>query len=258
MGFITSTILLAIYLFLGLLGSVEIGYRKGKRDQANDSDGKIESLGTVDSTVFGLLGLILAFTFTGALTRFDYRRELIVKEANAIGTAYLRLDLLPPNSQAKLRPLYKQYVQARIDIYENVEDKLLTKERYQETLKLQNQIWQIANSSVLIEKNPGIISFVLSSTNDMIDISNDRIQATKIHPPNVVYVFLFVLAIVSGLLIGYNMSANQQRYFYHIVLFCLIISSVIYVILDLEYPRLGLIQIDEHNRVLIEVLESMK
>src|SRR5262245_57741494 len=90
-------------LFLGMLLLVEVGRRIGLRRIAVDINGAREGLGVVDGAVFGLLGLLVAFTFSGAAARFDLRRDLIVQETNAIGTAYLRLDLLPPAAQPPLR-----------------------------------------------------------------------------------------------------------------------------------------------------------
>jgi hypothetical protein len=255
MSFVLSTLLIAISLCLGMVGSIEAGYRTGKRSITKDPDAS--SLSIVDSSVFGILGLLLAFTFTGALGRFDDRRALVVKEANAIGTAYLRLDLLDPTAQRTLRPLYRDYLQARIELYQNSENEQQAKVAYDRGLALQNQIWQTARSSVLIEKNPGIMSLTLGATNDVIDITNERLQASRTHPPSIVYIFLFALVLSSAFLVGYNMAAQNRRYVYHTTLFCVIISATIYVILDLEYPRRGLFQIDTGDRVLLETLETM-
>lgn len=251
MGFLTTTLLLAASLCLSMVGSIELGYRLGKKQPAKE-------VSTVDGAVFGILGLILAFTFTGALARFDARRELIIKEANAIGTAYLRIDLLPNPVRDQLRPIYREYLQTRIEIYQNYEDQLLTQSKYEKSVKLQGQIWQIANAAVLADKNPGIIALVIGSTNEMIDVTNERLQASRMHPPNVVYVMLFALAIASAFLVGYNMSALNKRPFSHIGIFCIVISTIIFVILDLEQPRSGLFQIGLGDKVLLETLDSMK
>lgn len=254
------TIVLVLSLFGGLVGAVEVGYRLGKPRFVNEPENKDtdRGFGAVDSSVFGVLGLILAFTFTGALGRFDERRELIVEEANAIGTAYLRLDLLPTESQEKLRPLFKNYVQSRVELYQNYGNSEIANLKYEQGLQLQNAIWQQATTLALSTGNPGIISLVSTSMNDMIDVTNLRLQATRTHPPNVVYFLLFTLALTSALLVGYNMSPNTTRSWYHIIIFTVVVSSTIYVILDIEYPRLGFIQIDIGDRVLIELLESLE
>jgi small nuclear ribonucleoprotein (snRNP)-like protein len=200
----------------------------------------------------------LAFTFSGTLSRFENRTNLVLKEANAIGTAYLRLDLLPKSDRDKLRPLYKEYVQSRIDFFENYENRQLSNAKFQQGLKLQGQIWEIANASVLETKNPGIITLVLGSTNEVIDVANERLQATRNRPPAIVYVLLFTLSLASAFLVGQSMSANQRRPISYMVMFCVTISTITFIILDLEYPRLGLIKIDIGDKVLVETLESLK
>jgi phosphate/sulfate permease len=258
MEFVAATLLSSILLCLGMGGSLEAGYRLGKRRLEKHPESKTEGSGAVDSSIFGILGLILAFTFTGTLSRFENRTNLVLKEANAIGTAYLRLDLLPKSDRDKLRPLYKEYVKSRIALYDNYANRQLSNSYFQQGLKLQGQIWEIANASVLVGKNPGIISLVLSSTNDMIDVANERLQATRTHPPAIVYVLLFTLAMASAFLVGASMSANQRRPLSYMIMFCVTISAITYIILDLEYPRLGLIRIDIGDKVLMETLENIK
>ncbi len=98
-----SVFLLTLGLFLGMLLLLEVGRRIGGRRMAKDPAGALAGIGAVEGAVFGLLGLLIAFTFSGAGTRFDTRRQLVVEETNAIGTAYLRLDLLPAALQPALR-----------------------------------------------------------------------------------------------------------------------------------------------------------
>lgn len=258
MEFLAVALISASLLCLGMAGSVEAGYRVGKRRLSVYPEGKFEGAGVVESSVFGILGLILAFTFTGTLSRYEYRVRLILQEANAIGTAYLRLDLLPEDAQVKLRPLYREYVQSRVNVFEYYVNRQRSDAYFRESLQLQDQIWDIANASVLVDKNPGIITLVLSSTNDMIDIANERLQATRTHPPVIVYILLFALALASAFLVGQTMSMNQKRPVFYMFMFCVTISTITYVILDLENPRLGLIRIDLGDKVLVETLERIK
>ena len=108
--------LLALGLFVGMVLLLELGRRIGVRRIANDPEGAQAGTGAVDGAVFALLGLLIAFTFSGAATRFDERRNLIVQETNDIGTAYLRLDLLPASAQPGLRDLFRRYVDSRLEV----------------------------------------------------------------------------------------------------------------------------------------------
>src|SRR5262245_2395126 len=97
----------------------EVGRRIGLRRRAKATEGAIAGSGVIEGAVFALFGLLVAFTFSGAAARFDTRRQLIVEETNAIGTAYLRLDLLPVAAQLTLRERFRQYLAARLEDYRN-------------------------------------------------------------------------------------------------------------------------------------------
>ena len=93
-------------LFLGILLCLEIGFRIGLVSSKRNRELAYEGTGTIDAAVFALLGLLLGFSFAGAMSRFDARRQLIVNEANTIGTAYLRIDLLPAADQPEIAPFF--------------------------------------------------------------------------------------------------------------------------------------------------------
>jgi hypothetical protein len=107
----------AATLFLGMLACLEVGRRLGIRRIARDPDGAMAGLGAIEGGIFALYGLLLAFTFSGAPSRLDSRRQLIAQEINAIGSAYQRIDLLPVDAQARLRELLREYVDSRIATY---------------------------------------------------------------------------------------------------------------------------------------------
>src|SRR6185436_2599128 len=109
-----------------------------------DSEGARQGFGVVDGAVFGLLGLLIAFTFSGAAARFDERRQLIIEEANDIGTAYLRIDLLPESAQSRLRELFRQYLDSRLETYRKLPDLEAAKAELARSIKLQNEIWTAA------------------------------------------------------------------------------------------------------------------
>src|SRR5262249_39291694 len=109
-------------LFVGMLLLLEAGRRFGIRRLARDAEGARTGVGAIEGMGFALLGLLVAFTFSGAASRFDSRRQLIVEEANAIGTAYLRLDLLPAGVQPSMRTLFRQYVDSRLNVYRYLPD----------------------------------------------------------------------------------------------------------------------------------------
>ena len=98
--------------------------------------------------MFALLGLLIAFTFSGALTRFDERRGQVVAEANAIGTAYLRIDVLAPSTQPRLREAFRKYVDSRIATYRKLPDLQAAEHELQQSQQLQTEIWAQAVAAV--------------------------------------------------------------------------------------------------------------
>jgi hypothetical protein len=245
-------------LFLGMLFFLEIGRRIGIRRIKEDSGTAGEGVGAVDGAVFALLGLLLAFTFSGASSRFDTRRQLIVEETNDIGTAYLRLDLLPPSAQPALRESFRRYLDARIEVYQKLPDIAAAKESLAKANGLQGQIWRQAVAASRAEGAPPAAPILLlPALNAMIDITTTRTMATQIHPPTIVFVMLFGLALAASLLAGYGMIGSRVRSWFHMLGFAFVMATAVYVILDIEYPRLGLIRVDAFDQALVDLRESM-
>lgn len=261
--------LIIAVLFLGMLVCAEIGRRIGTRRLARDPDGLAKGAGTADAAVFGLLGLLIAFTFSGAAARFEARRHLVTEEANAIGTAYLRLDLLPADAQPELKRLFRRYTEVRATTYQQQPDqpestRFLGGEnqgvigaRLAEATALQQAIWNKVIATVRRPETPAQSTVVLiPALNAMIDITTTRVMATRNHPPLIVFMLLGGLGLVGALLVGYSTSNNAERDWLHPVMLAAILSLTMYVIVDLEYPRLGLIQVDS-DQLLLELSKSM-
>jgi hypothetical protein len=248
-------------LFLGMLLFLDIGRRIGARRRAQDPEGAGAGTGAVDGAVFALLGLLVAFTFSGAAARFDTRRALIVEEANAIGTAYLRLDVAPASAQPALRDLFRRYVDSRLETYRKfrkLSDLDAAKAELAQSAKLQADIWNQAVAAGRLEgAPPAAAMLLLPALNQMIDITTTRTTAGQIHPPMVIFLMLFGLALASALLAGYGMAGGKSRDWLHMLAFAAVLALAIYVIIDIEYPRLGLIRVDAFDQVLVEVRASM-
>jgi hypothetical protein len=252
-------LLFAVGLFLSMLILLEVGRRIGVRRLAQDPEGAEAGVGTVEGAVFALLGLLIAFTFSGAASRFDTRRQLIIEETNDIGTAYLRLDLLPMDAQPELREKFRQYLDARLEVYRKLPDFAAAKEEIVKANRLQVEIWR---QSVAASRAQGASAaapmLLLPALNAMIDITTTRIMAMQVHPPMVIFALLFGLALASSLLVGYGMAGSKARNWLHMLGLAFVMAVSVYVILDIEYPRLGFIRIDAFDQALVELRESMK
>ena len=249
--------LLVLLLFVSMLVLLEVGRRIGMRRLAIDAEGARAGLGSVDGAVFALLGLMIAFTFSGAASRLDIRRQLIVQEANAIGTAYLRLDLLPSSAQPGLREEFRRYVDARLAIYSKLPDIAAAKAELARSTTLQNEIWAQAVGASR-EAGPQATMLLLPALNEMIDITTTRTVAFYTHPPVIIFAMLAILALACSLLAGYGMAGGKLRSWAHMLGFSAILTLTFYVILDLEFPRIGLIRIDALDQLLVNVRASMK
>ena len=258
MNYFVFAIFIAFGMLAGMLLFLELGRRIGLRQRAKDPEGVREGLGAVEGAVFGLLGLLIAFTFSGAAARFDARRHLIVEEANAIGTAYLRIDLLPPGTQPELRESFRQYLDARLAVYRALPDVAAAKAELARVTALQGEIWKQAVSACQQTASPSTMTLVLSALNEMIDITTTRTVALQTHPPPVIFGMLAGLALASSVLAGYGMSGSKKRSWLHILGFAAMMAVTMYVIFDLEYPRIGFIRIDAFDQVLVDVRQSMK
>ncbi len=259
MDYALSALLITLALFLGMLVLLEIGRRIGNHRLQNDAEGARAGTGTVEGAVLALLGLLIAFTFSGAATRFDERRNLIVQETNDIGTAYLRLDLLPASAQPALRDLFRRYVDSRLETYRKIPDVEAVKAELARSIALQGEIWTQAVAAGRLENAPpSATMLLLPALNQMIDITTTRTMAVQMHPPLVIFAMLFGLALASALLAGYGMAGGKSRNWLHMIGFSAVMAVAVYVILDIEFPRLGLIRVNAFDQDLVDLRASMK
>ncbi len=257
---VASIALYVLGVFVGMVVLLEVGRRIGIRRRTEDLEGAAAGLGAVDGAVFGLMGLLLAFTFSAATSRFDKRRDLVVQEANDIGTAYLRLDALPAASQPPLRDLFRRYVDSRLSVYRALPNVEVAKAKLAENKVIQDEIWkQAVAATKTIEGNSlPVTTLVLSSLNQMIDVTTTRTTAMLTHTPPMIFMLMGIMVLGSALLSGYGMAGSKKRSLLHVLAFPLLLTVIIYVIVDIEYPRVGLIRLDSFDALLVEVRDSMK
>jgi hypothetical protein len=250
---------IAVGIFLGILGCTMLGHWLGRRAIARYGAAGVPSISSLEAAVFALLGLLIAFTFSGALSRFDVRRIQAVDEANAIGTAYFRIDLLPAPVQPLLRETFRKYVDARIETYRALPDFEAASRELARSQDLQREIWaQAVAATRLPESRPDAELLVVPALNQMFDITTVRVVATQIHPPLIVYVMLIALALASALLAGYQSAGEKGYDWLHKIGFAGIVALTVYVILDIEYPRLGWVRLDAIDELLVNVRAGMK
>jgi hypothetical protein len=254
---ILLSVLFAAFLFAGILGCMRLGWSTGRKRLQSLGEDSQAGLGAIDGAVFGLMGLLIAFTFTGAASRFDARRSLITEHTNAIGTAWLRLDLLAEPEREKARDGFRRYVDTQMEVVRNAGDPEAVQAGMNRLSTIQQEIWSTLVQAVRNDKSLPLSQTVLPPANEMFDLTTTRLMASRQHPPLAVFVMLSVLMLVSGLLAGYGMAKSERQSMLHLFGFAAIMSFSVYLILDIEYPRLGLVGIDSFDQSIIELRKSM-
>ena len=253
--FSVASLALVACLFLGMLIFLELGRRVGLRRNEKHGAAARAGVGVVASAVYAVLALLLGFTFSGATTRFDQRRDLVVTQGSAISTAWQRLDAFPADRRDTLRTRFRAYVDALLDSYLRPGPVGSTRESQQrQTLAAaQNDLWTRAVAATLAPGGEPARMLVLPSLNEMFDAVDREYLARQMHPPAVIWIMLGIAALAASLFAGYSMASGPARNWLYTIGIAATISIVTFVIIDLEFPRLGTIRIDSFDRTLVDL-----
>ncbi|MGO9829577.1 MAG: hypothetical protein ACLPJH_05510 [Myxococcaceae bacterium] len=252
-----AVLLFVLGLFSAMVLLLKVGQRAGQRQLAKGAEHVGSGLGPLEGSLFGLLGLLVAFTFSGAASRFEMHRHFILEEANAVSAAYLRLDLLPASAQAPLREKFRDYLDARLNGY-RLADADASGRAFARATLLQGDLWRQAVAVARDADGAQAARLLLPALNDVFAVATSRAVAAETHAPTIIFAMLALLALVCSLLAGYSMAKNQAHSTLQVVAFPFIFAVTVYVILDLEYPRAGLIRIDEVDQVLLDARRGMQ
>lgn len=255
--FAVRWMLAALALFAAMLALMELGARQGRKRLSSDLEDPRSGMSAPEGIVFALLGLLIAFAFSGALQRFGERRGLIVQESNAIGTAWLLLDLLAPAARDELRQDLRDYLDARLMVYVAPEDQAAVLAATARVGELQAELWDRAGAASRAEGQAATL-LLLPALSEMFDVAAARMAATENHPPAIVFWLLITTALCSALLAGFAMAPSRAAHWMHRLLFAGVVTLTVYTIQDLEYPRLGFVRVDALDRVLIELRDNME
>jgi len=228
-----------------ILLASEIGRWLGARTEDRDSS----NVSTLEGAVFGLLALMLGFTFAMALSRFEARRDAVLNEANAIGTTALRARLLPEPERKEVLQLLKQYVKIRLGITQQPVSRTELMTAISQSNALQESLWQQA--ATLAAKNNGMVptGLFIQTLNDMIDNQGKRLAALRNRVPNIVLLALFGIAVVGSGFAGYANGLEPRRTQVPVYITAVLVSGVILLILDLDRPSGGFIAVSQQPMI---------
>ena len=243
-------------LFISILAvvllSVECGYRLGKYRRSRHEQEKEAPLGTMVGATLGLLAFILAFTFGLAAARFDNRRQVLLDEANAIGTTYLRAGILPERGD-QIRALLRDYVGARLEAVQP--GKLAQEIRRSEDL--QQKMWLEAEALGQKNANSIVVGLFVQSLNQMIDLHAERLQAgLRSRIPGAIWLGLFAVAALSLAAMGYHAGLSGTRRSLAVVAVAVAFAVVIELIADLDRPQEGVLRVSQ--QALLDLQRSMR
>ena len=245
-------IMTPVLLIGGAALASEFGYRLGQyygpRDAAFD-----KQLGMIGGATFALVAFLIGFAFSGAGSRYIDRLDLVVKEANALGTAYLRADTLPQPARGELKEALRRYTASRLELLAE-RDPAATLALLAKVGPQQEQLWNIAMRGT--DGNPQLMRVVLPSLNDVIDLHTTHLSAARRHIPVPIMITLLVSAALALALASFGNGQAGRRYPILNFVYGFALAAAIWMTLDLDRPRHGTIQVSVQP--LVDTLASMK
>jgi hypothetical protein len=237
---------LVIWLVLAaaLVLAVEAGYRLRAR-AGPPASGETEGSGYVVSAALGLLGLLIAFTFAFAAERYDSRRRLVIEEANAISTTWLRQQLFDEPARARLADAMSEYVQVRLQLPGAGMAAARLDAVDARTAALQSRIWAETATALKAPAAAPLTVAVLQTTNDMFDLAASRRAELDARVPKVILWTLTGYAAAVALLMGHGLAESGQRRLIGSSGLFLLAALAIALIVDLDAPRLGAVRVSE-------------
>ncbi len=249
-----NSIVIAVVLFLLILLANEFAFRVARRSAAKADQGLSTQTNAIQAGILGLLALLLGFSFNMALQRFDARSTAVIEEANAIGTAWLRTALLSEQQAAEMTSLLSDYVDLRIAASRiDMASPEKRNESMLQTQQLQSQLWRAITDVDATGTSAARASLVIQALNQVIDNYGKRQAQLDKHVPEVVLLLLFVVFIVAGGILGVAAGLAGGRPLLATVSMTALIVLVIFIVIDLDRPRRGLIQVDQSSMLALRL-----
>lgn len=241
-----SSIAISATLFVTIVVFTEVGFRIGRYVQSH-TDNEVKTLtGSIQASILGLLALLLGFTFSMSMQRFDNRSMALIEEANAIGTAMLRVQLLPEEYKDEADQLFRDYIDLRVAIGHLDLTKTEARNAYnQKIVILQKKLWSLAIAATNSDPRPVTTGAFVKSLNDVIDSQGKRNALLQMHVPEVVLMLLFIVFFSSGGIMGYSAGLSGKRMIAPSVLVSVLITLIVFIIIDLDRPKRGVIQVNQ-------------
>ena len=247
-----SPVIAALVFFLIVLLFHWLGHKYRHFRSGRFPAEKKTGLGVAEGSLIGLTALLLAFSFGMTASKFEKRREIIVEEANAIGTAILRCDLYPDSIRMAFLKDFGQYIDERIAYYDagDVPQKIAAS--LENASRISDRIWKRAVRVSRNREDPAQSILMISALNSMIDLASTRDASREFVVPRIIQWILILMMLLSGFLAGYD--ADWERKNLALLLsFSLMTSLSFYLIMELDRPRKGYINLGSAEQHIVDL-----
>jgi hypothetical protein len=241
MNILNYPLMVLVLSFIGMWLAALVGAWLSKR-QNRLSDELRPDFGTVLSASLTLLGLIIGFSFSMAIGRYDLRKTYEEAEANAIGTEYVRADFLSPAQASQVRALLKQYMDLRIQWYQEQNWNNLTSVN-QKIAEVQNQLWAATAQSVTAQQTP-VQALAAAGMNDVLNSQGYTQAAWWNRIPKGAWCLMFAIGLFCNVLLGYGAHKMASKLF---MVLPLLVAIAFFLIADIDSPRGGVIRVHPQN-----------
>jgi hypothetical protein len=252
----TPAYVIGVVFWAALLVAIAVGHRIGTWLRARHRTVASSELSTVQTALLALLGLLLAFTYSFVASRWDARKQAVIDEADALGTAYLRTQFRSGPAADQLRALLREYTRSRIVTDEIARTHRQLQAALAHSQQVRNQLWPAA-VQLRGDSPPTVLDALLfASLNEVIDRHTQRWAAARDRLPVIILAMLTTVAVLSLGLVGFANGLTARRHSYFTIALAVVITAVMLVIIDLDRPGRGIVRVSQQP--LIDVLESME
>jgi hypothetical protein len=245
----TNEVVINWLFFSLMLAATEAGFRLGRKFESRTPENVKSQISTIEAAILGILALLLGFTISMAVSRFEIRKQLVLEEADAIGTSCLRAQLLPAPARPEIESLLRQYVNIRVQYGTAGNDLARLEDLNRQTARLQMEFWTRTAVYAQQDPNPVRVGLLLQSLNQAIDLAEARWMAFQNHVPESVIYVNAAVGLLSATLVGYSFGVNGRRNIFSMFMLALSISLVLAVIVDLDRPRSGYIRVSQQPMI---------
>ena len=242
--------LFALVILVLMVLAIEAGNRIGRRAQSRTTEVARSQVEAMQTSLLGVLALMLGFTFSISLERFNGRSEAVVHEANAIGTAYLRSALLADAPRAEAQAIFSEYADVRVRTvtlaWGHADQRAPLNAEAQ---RLQGRLWEQAAATSRAAPSPATTGLYVQALNEMIDAHATLTAQVDRHVPELVLLLLFSAFVVSGGIIGYSAGLAGHRPSRATFVMVALVVMLMFMIMDLDRPRRGIIQVSPQSLI---------